>query len=267
MSVYRIIYQAEGRQSAVIHARRFLLILLSTQLCVQLHSGGQGRQPATRLLSSVSRDSRASRATLFNLRFVFSVSAFSSVEFPGMARFRLVLVAALTTLVSASSSCSLFSAIDAVDAAGASANCSACVGATGCSFCLQTLQCGPAAELALSCRDALAAASGECPLPSADLCTDQADCGSCMAVAGCAWCASAASCMPASATFSAGCRGTVFDLPCPAIFTPRNDVVGDLTVQPDPVLGGGALRVTGERMIRVKLPSERGSETAAVGNR
>lgn len=163
-----------------------------------------------------------------------------------MALFRLAVVAALTTSAVEASSCSIFSAIDAVDAAGASANCSACVGATGCSFCLQTLQCGPASELALSCRDALAAASGECPLPSADLCTDQADCGSCMAVAGCAWCASAASCMPASATFSSGCRGTVFDLPCPAVFTPRNDVVGDLTVQPDPVLGGGALRVTGE---------------------
>lgn len=110
---------------------------------------------------------------------------------------------------------------------------------------MQTLQCGLASELQLTCRDALASASGECPLPNYESCAEAADCGACMTVAGCAWCASASTCMAASATFAAGCRGTVFDAPCPASFTPANAVVGDLTVSPDPVLGGGTLRVIG----------------------
>jgi hypothetical protein len=47
-------------------------------------------------------------------------------------------------------------------------------------------------------------------------------------------------------TFVAGCRGTVYDQPCPSTFVSENRVVGNLYVQPDSVFGGGELFVGGE---------------------
>lgn len=42
-----------------------------------------------------------------------------------------------------------------------------------------------------------------------------------------------------------GCRGTVFDAPCPDSFIGVNRVVGNLIVESDPTFGGGEFQVDG----------------------
>ena len=51
--------------------------------------------------------------------------------------------------------------------------------------------------------------------------------------------------MTVSDVFTTSCRGTVFDVPCPASFVGVNQVVGNLVVEQDPVLGGGSFSVKG----------------------
>ena len=51
--------------------------------------------------------------------------------------------------------------------------------------------------------------------------------------------------MTVSDIFTESCRGSVFDLPCPASFVGINRVVGNLVVEPDPTFGGGHLTVSG----------------------
>lgn len=54
------------------------------------------------------------------------------------------------------------------------------------------------------------------PVPPA--CAGLPDCASCAAADECAWCASESKCMAFSDVFASDCRGTVFNLPCPASF-------------------------------------------------
>ncbi|ETV91112.1 hypothetical protein H310_14209 [Aphanomyces invadans] len=73
------------------------------------------------------------------------------------------------------------------------------------------------------------------------------DCTSCAVADSCAWCASKSLCLTVEDTYTAACRGTVFDPPCPATFVADNQVVGNLAVVADPVFGGGSLSVEGTR--------------------
>jgi hypothetical protein len=83
----------------------------------------------------------------------------------------------------------------------------------------------------------------KCPL--LPTCHHHTNCGSCAGVEDCAWCASEKRCLTISEIYSENCRGTVFDLPCPASFVGVNRIVGNLVVEPDPLFGGGHLRVGG----------------------
>ena len=110
-------------------------------------------------------------------------------------------------------------------------------------------------------------------------CGNYATCADCAVVDDCAWCGSAMTCMTVSEIFSKDCKGTVFEPPCPASFVsgkPRafqqpvelvssvdilffwepaaNRVTGNLVVQRDPVFGGGHLKASGIRLVRVGLP-------------
>lgn len=60
-----------------------------------------------------------------------------------------------------------------------------------------------------------------------------------------AWCASSNVCLTVSDVFTQNCRGTVFDVPCPASFVGVNRVIGNLVVEQDPIFGGGHLQVSG----------------------
>jgi Plexin repeat len=165
-------------------------------------------------------------------RFRPLISKKSSSDAPRLriaARGRMLLVLALLVLLAAASlsrssaqggpACSAFNAQDLAHSSG---NCTGCLATSGCGFCLQTSECAPIGTLEVSCRDAVAMSSRECPVTPTELaCNDHTDCGSCVAAGtGCSWCASQGACMVASQTFSSGCRGTVFDAPCPAVLTP-----------------------------------------------
>ena len=127
-------------------------------------------------------------------------------------------------------------------------NCTACVSATGCGYCLSTL----------SCMDGTATGPGggiPCPnwvepghpnvCPAEPRCRSIPSCTKCAAADECAWCASKAVCLSIEDVFTENCRGTVFELPCPASFVEDNRVQGNLAISGDPLFGGGFLRVTG----------------------
>jgi hypothetical protein len=99
--------------------------------------------------------------------------------------------------------------------------------------------------------------------PAIPTCETHTTCDGCAGIDDCAWCASEKKCMTVSDIFSRDCRGTVFELPCPASFVAglcsppyfysvttsylltENRVVGNLIVEPDPVFGGGHISASG----------------------
>ncbi|RLO13579.1 hypothetical protein DYB28_011993, partial [Aphanomyces astaci] len=144
--------------------------------------------------------------------------------------------------------------------------CGACVATSGCGFCHSTMQClpgttaGPSVEV--PCPDWLFASADACP--QNPHCDRLVDCTSCAVADSCAWCASKSLCLTVEDTYTAACRGTVFDLPCPTTYVADNQgtplllyhfdtrlittlVVGNLAVVADPVFGGGGLVVQGPR--------------------
>ena len=141
-------------------------------------------------------------------------------------------------------------------------NCSSCAQHQGCGYCLSTLQCvegdalGPLDgspcpdwvsdnnQAALGEPRAVAASGHSCPV--APTCHEFTECGSCAQADDCAWCASEGTCLTVSDVFSQNCRGTVFDVPCPASFVGVNRVVGNLVVTQDPIFGGGDISVSGK---------------------
>ena len=69
-----------------------------------------------------------------------------------------------------------------------------------------------------------------------------------MADDACAYCADQSMCLTVSEIFEVegGCRGTVFDAPCPESFVGVNRVVGNLLVESDPSFGGGEFHLDGQ---------------------
>ncbi len=69
-----------------------------------------------------------------------------------------------------------------------------------------------------------------------------------MADDACAYCADPGICLQVSEIFEVegGCRGTVFDAPCPDSFVGVNRVVGNLIVESDPAFGGGEFHLDGQ---------------------
>ena len=125
-------------------------------------------------------------------------------------------------------------------------NCTSCAAAQECGFCLSTLQC--VAGDALGPLDgspcpSWVAEPSVCPIPPT--CGEYDSCSSCASADDCAWCASENTCLTVSEVFSQNCRGTVFDVPCPASFVGVNRVIGNLVVEQDPIFGGGHLEVSG----------------------
>lgn len=126
------------------------------------------------------------------------------------------------------------------------AMCGGCLDTAGCGYCLSTLECmdgdsiGP--KDGSSCPSWISS-KDECPVKP--ICHQFVSCNACANIDECAWCASEKSCMTVSDIFNTNCRGTVFDLPCPASFVGVNRVIGNLVVEEDPVFGGGHFRVTG----------------------
>jgi hypothetical protein len=100
--------------------------------------------------------------------------------------------------------------------------CGACVATPGCGFCHSTMQClagtsmGPSA---IPCPDWIIDAT-ECPIDPH--CEKLVDCTTCVTSDACAWCASSTTCMTIEETYDSGCRGTVFDPPCPATYVADN---------------------------------------------
>ena len=125
-------------------------------------------------------------------------------------------------------------------------NCSSCAATAGCGYCMSTLRCVAGDPLGpidgTPCPD-WAFEAPKCPL--LPTCHAQTNCNTCAGAEDCAWCASEKRCLTISEIFSENCRGTVFDLPCPASFVGVNRVVGNLVVEQDAVFGGGHLRVGG----------------------
>ena len=83
--------------------------------------------------------------------------------------------------------------------------------------------------------------------PSAPQCQMYTDCERCVADDSCAFCADQNLCLTVSEIFEVegGCRGTVFDAPCPDSFIGVNRVVGNLIVESDPTFGGGEFQIDG----------------------
>jgi len=52
----------------------------------------------------------------------------------------------------------------------------------------------------------------------APMCEEQVACDGCAALSDCGWCGSQGKCLNVAELFSADCRGTVFDPPCPTNF-------------------------------------------------
>jgi hypothetical protein len=116
------------------------------------------------------------------------------------------------------------------------AKCSSCLGTNGCGYCLSTLRCVEGSDGGPSdgspCPNWVFETS-ECPgewwfryaqplsflrniaIPT---CETHTTCDGCAGIDDCAWCASEKKCMTVSDIFSRDCRGTVFELPCPASF-------------------------------------------------
>ena len=156
----------------------------------------------------------------------------ASAEKPGQWRCRiraarscaplLLLCASMAALVAANiDPCAPFSFGGSGSLASQSANCSGCIHTPGCSYCLQTLQCAATSSLQMTCRSSLALSAADCPIAQvADICAAEMNCTSCVSSpAGCAWCGSQQACMPNGMTLAAGCRSTVWDLPCPTSLT------------------------------------------------
>lgn len=133
---------------------------------------------------------------------------------------------------------------DAANFWQAASNCTGCLAVPGCRFCLQTMECAPAADVDATCFELAASSPAQCP--ARPPCAGLGDtCESCVVDASCAWCASQRRCMPTEETFAAGCRGTVYERPCPTAARPTQRLWGDLFVEPDPDFGGGRLVVRG----------------------
>ena len=125
-------------------------------------------------------------------------------------------------------------------------NCTSCAAAQGCGFCLSTLQCVEGDSLGPldgSPCPSWVVAPTTCPIPPT--CGEYDSCSACASADDCAWCASENTCLTVSEVFSQNCRGTVFDVPCPASFVGVNRIIGNLVVEQDPIFGGGHLEVSG----------------------
>ncbi len=57
--------------------------------------------------------------------------------------------------------------------------------------------------------------------------------------------------MAVSDVFAQDCRGTVFELPCPTSYVGDSRVVGHLSVEADPLFGGGTFSAQGTCLMRV----------------
>ncbi len=101
-------------------------------------------------------------------------------------------------------------------------SCSPCV-RKGCGYCLSTLLCmggnenGPRPG-SMPCPSWVWADDSKCPVIPA--CGTLLSCSDCAVHEMCAWCAKDDKCMTMEETFYKDCRGVVYDLPCPASYTP-----------------------------------------------
>jgi hypothetical protein len=113
-----------------------------------------------------------------------------------------------------------------------------------CRYCLSSLSC-ISSDSDQPCPDPV---PGSNTCPSLPQCNVHTSCESCVADDACAYCADPGICLTVSDSFQVvgGCRGQVFDAPCPDSFVGVNRVIGNLIVESDPAFGGGELHLDGQ---------------------
>ena len=92
--------------------------------------------------------------------------------------------------------------------------CSPCLTTKSCGFCHSTMQCQEGDEYGPFKGPCPAWISEQASCPRAPQCSTLADCNSCAGANDCAWCSSQSLCLTMEETYTAQCRGIIYDTPC-----------------------------------------------------